>query len=263
MDRGLLSEPSVVAASREFVCIRLLTYESKEEGLFLGKVFRGRTGQLENSVFAVLAPDGTQLTRGGRSPEMVFRGSGREGVAEAMVTAMKKIATDYPGRSGEADSAGERSLPVLEDLRRAMNASACDIQPLVIVADSNPKTRAQRVSAVQSLAWSPEFIGTFAYVVVSDLSELAKIEGAPQEAGTFVVQTDAYGLAAKVLSQTDSLEAPALESVFQEGHASFKGVAKDSREHIQKGRKDGKNWEPEIPVTDPHGPKPDRKRARL
>ena len=35
MDRSYLSQQDVIAASRPFICVRLTTYESKEEGAFL------------------------------------------------------------------------------------------------------------------------------------------------------------------------------------------------------------------------------------
>ena len=63
----------MVKASRDFVCIRPTTYESAEEAKVLESFFSGRSGQLENTVFVMLAPDGkTKLTRSGRSPQHIF-----------------------------------------------------------------------------------------------------------------------------------------------------------------------------------------------
>ena len=64
----------MVTASRAFVCVRPATYESATEGKLLLSLFRGRLGNLENSVFALLGPDGKErLTKTGRSPGMVFK----------------------------------------------------------------------------------------------------------------------------------------------------------------------------------------------
>lgn len=58
MDRSFLSRPEVVRASRQFVCIRLATYESFEEAQMLRGIFLGGSGQVENTTFALLSPDG-------------------------------------------------------------------------------------------------------------------------------------------------------------------------------------------------------------
>ena len=66
----------MIAASRKFVCVRLATYESKEEADLLTDIFVGRSGELENTTFVILAPDGKKrLTRAGRGPMFAFRGS--------------------------------------------------------------------------------------------------------------------------------------------------------------------------------------------
>ena len=55
MDRSFLSQPEVIAVSRRLICVRLTTYENKEEGEFLKTLTRTRSGDLENTVLAVLA----------------------------------------------------------------------------------------------------------------------------------------------------------------------------------------------------------------
>ena len=126
MDRSYLSDPAVVAASRDFVCIRLATYESAEEAKFLKKLFIGRSGELENTVFTILSPDGQKkLVRAGRSPHMSFRGPEEESIRE-MADTMKRIAKQYRSRKKA------QALPYLADLRRGLNVASCDIQPLVV-----------------------------------------------------------------------------------------------------------------------------------
>ena len=75
MDRSFLSDKGIIRASRKFVCARLATYESKEEAEYLSRIFRGRSGQLENTVFCIMSPDGKdKLVRSGRSPGWSFPG---------------------------------------------------------------------------------------------------------------------------------------------------------------------------------------------
>ena len=75
MDRSFLSDKGIIRASRNFVCVRLSTYESKEEAEYLSRIFT-RRGQLENTVFCIMSPDGKdKLVNAGRSPGWAFPGS--------------------------------------------------------------------------------------------------------------------------------------------------------------------------------------------
>ena len=78
MDRSFLSDKGIIRASRGFVCARLATYENKEEAEYLGRIFRGRSGQLENTVFCIMSPDGKdRLVR--TVSRLVFSRLGRPG----------------------------------------------------------------------------------------------------------------------------------------------------------------------------------------
>src|SRR5438876_648503 len=124
MDRSYLSVRAVVEASRNFVCARLLTYESAEEGKFLESVLRTRSGLLENTVFTILTPDAkTQLVPAARTARAAFPG------AAEMAAAMNRLAAQHPGKGDVA-----RELPWVVDLRRGLNVAACDLVPLVVVA---------------------------------------------------------------------------------------------------------------------------------
>ncbi len=252
MDKSYLSDKTIVAASREFVCIRLLTYESKSEGKFLESIFQGRNGTLENTVFALLAPDGTKITRGGRSPDRVFRGRTQEERATAMVNAMKKFADEYESKVSKSTS---RTLPTFVDFRRALNAASCDLQPLVVIAGKDAAATAKAVTMVSEIAWSDEFVGDFAYATVDDIKELAKIPNATTP-GIYVIQANEYGTAGRVLAHrpaVDTITAKDALVVLREGANRFKAKSKDSRQHIRDGRRKREHWEPEIPVTDGNG----------
>ena len=67
MDRSYLSQPEVVAASRDFVCVRLMTYESRVEGDFLTAFnvtrsdgYRAALSWVELSTGACTAMSGTE-----------------------------------------------------------------------------------------------------------------------------------------------------------------------------------------------------------
>jgi hypothetical protein len=188
MDRSFLSDPKVVAASRAFVCIRLATYENADEARFLEEIFRGRSGELENTVFSILAPDGKALVRSGRSPHMTFRGLDEAAAIDAMAKEMTRLAARYEPKEGALD---HRPLPACADLRRGLNIAACDLLPLVVVADPSLE------SALAKLAWSDAFRGRFAY---ARADATAKVAGVKAGDGLSVVAPDAYGVTAKMLA---------------------------------------------------------------
>ena len=111
MDRSFLSQSDVVAAARNFVCVRLVTYESGVEGEFLKAFNVTRSGDLENTVFTIVAPDGVRpLVRSSRSTKGTFRD------AAQMAEAMAKIAANNPGR---IDVPGLPELPTVATVRLA------------------------------------------------------------------------------------------------------------------------------------------------
>src|SRR5581483_3137143 len=91
MDRSYLSQPPVIAAARDFVCVRLTTYEDPFEMAFMKSFDITRSGEVENTTFSILAPDGrTPLVRVSRSMKGTFKD------AAAMAAAMGRIAQKYP-----------------------------------------------------------------------------------------------------------------------------------------------------------------------
>lgn len=240
MDRRFLSDAAVVAASRSFICIRLATYESVEEAKFLTALAAGRTSALENAVFVMLAPDGKKaLTRPTRSPARLYSS------AAEMAKSMAKIAKDVTPTSEP------QALPLLADLRRAINVAACDMQPLVA-------TTTKKDAAIKALAWAPAFIGRMAYARVTDLTELKAIEGSDGKAGVYIVQSGVYGLKARVLVKAKSNSRVDLEAALTEALKKFTAEGKDQRKHIRTGRRSGATWKPVIEKTDP-GPRRGRR----
>src|SRR5262249_26306887 len=125
MDRSFLSQPDVVAASRSFVCVRLATYEDEQEGVFLKAFHVTRSGELENTVFTILSPDGKrQLARASRGANQTF------GDAARMARTMQRIAGEVAPKTSVKPPS---ELPKVANVRLAVNVSACDNQPLVLV----------------------------------------------------------------------------------------------------------------------------------
>ena len=249
MDRSFLSQPAVIAASRRFICVRLATYESAEEAEFLKSVFLGRSGELENTTFALLAPDGrTTLSRAGRSPDFAFRGTRELTPAAEMAQSMDAIAKRYE-KSALKDPA---EMPVAEDVRLGLDIASCDGQPLVILCGDDAAARKKLAERVGAASWTEPLLGRAAYAVATKADDLKAVEGAPKGAGLLVVQPDTYGLTGKVLaSAPQGADAARIAQTLTDGFAAHRAPAKDPRAHIAEGRRLGIDWKTEIPDTDP------------
>src|SRR5688500_20358167 len=119
MDRSFLSDPAVIAAARRFVCVRLLTYEDGAEAAFLKDLVPTGSGELENTVFAVLSPDGKRpLARPARSARQSF------GDAARLAAGLGRIAAAHPAAKAADLAAPE--LPAVPTVTLAVNVAACD-----------------------------------------------------------------------------------------------------------------------------------------
>jgi hypothetical protein len=242
MDRSYLSQPAVIAAARPFVCVRLTTYENKDEGDFLKGLAHTRSGELENSVFTILAPDGhTQLARASRSTKQTF------GDAQRMAATMNRIAGGYRDKQAVGGA-----LPTVPTPRLAVNVAACDSQPLVVVFATDPKVRRELEDRLRPLAWGERFIGRFVYAVTADAAELTVIDGPAPAARVAVAQPGKFGLSGTVLAHTGAAATPAeLEACLADGLAKFHRDDKTFANHVRQGHLQGVFWETVTPVTDP------------
>lgn len=242
MDGSYLSHAGIVAASRSFVCIRPLTYESAAEAPFLESLFRGRSGNLENTVFAMLGPDAkTRLCRTGRSPDFAFRSP------DEMATAMKEIIKKYPNARSIS-----RPLPVLANVRLGLNVSSCDNTPLAIIYSPEEATRKRLGQQLATMAWSKNHIGQVQYCMATRAEDLKPLGLKSPKPGILVVQPSAYGDKGLLISAVDvtaetnrvaeAVDFALLVSEFQQ---------KTMQVHVPQGRRLGVDWKTTIPVTDP------------
>ena len=263
MDGSFLSTRATVEASRPFVCIRLATYENQDEVDFMKRLYGSYTGEIANTMFALLSPDGkARLSEADRSPAQVFGGviqrrASQPGAAEQnkaaaarMVESMEVISLAYPGKEGAAG--GPQALPYLGDLRMAVNVAACDNQPLLVVYAEKLGELARLEKALQPIAWSKEIIGRTLYVPASDAAEYTRyIKGGKPLAGYALVAPEPYGRHATPLLAIDGETKP--ESVRQQliaALALYNPPPKDFEKHEAEGLKAGIQWKPKTPITD-------------
>jgi hypothetical protein len=243
MDRSFLSQAAVIEASRQFVCVRLLTYENEEEGIFLKSLFRTRSGELENTVFAVLAPDGKRvLVAAHRSARHEFSDAGE------LADSLNRVARPFTDRKERR----ERALPLVANVRLALNVAACDSRPLVVILAEEAPARKRLEGTLVELAWSDRFIGQFVYVAAASTKDLSAIRGLEPGSGVIVVEPGRYGVDGKVLAQAAaSASRDQLARVLREAAAACRPQTKSYPAHIQDGREQKIFWETATPVTDP------------
>ena len=244
MDGSFLSDERVVAASRDFVCIRLATYEDKQEAEFMSQVFTPRSGVLENTTFGILSPDGKHnLVTPGRGPMHAFRD------ATSMANRMQLIALQHPGAKKSRWT--DEQLPTLKSVDVALNVGACDNLPVLITFAQNHKRLAEINEVVLAAAWTEEAAGHFVYASTIDASKLKPIPGVKGSEGVLVVEPGPYGLSGKILWESSVVKSPnVVRDKLLETAASFARVAPQYTAHIQLGIQLGIDWESAIPETD-------------
>lgn len=239
MDRSFLSQPEVVAASRDFVCIRLATYESEEEAQVMRHFFVGGSGQMENTTFAMVAPDGrTPLVRSGRSPDFAFRD------AHEMALWMTQTARRYNS------SPIAPRLPVCLDTRVALDVAACDGLPLVVAYGPDAASLSAVERALGPLSWSSALIGRAVYARTTRADDFRCARVRPTRACVVVIAPGKFGVDGTVVAAFDADSRLAARLRASLPTAVTRWV--DIDQHIRSGRQAGIHWETAIPNTDPN-----------
>ncbi|MDG2470652.1 MAG: thioredoxin family protein [Pirellulaceae bacterium] len=242
MDSSYWTNQEVIKASRDFVCIRLATYEDKKEVEFLKGIFRGRSGDLENTTFVILDSDGKKrLSRSGRSPDFAFRG------ANAFVTGLNKIAKE---KNSAEKRFSDANLPLIKNVDLALNVASCDQVQLVVVVGENEQKMNELAEKAAPLAWNEKVGGQFLFAKTCDPKELLPINGKPPVNGLIVVEPGQFGMTGKIVeSFGEKIEFDRFVEKLAEHSATYE-VLKDYRQHVQAGIQLGIKWESETPVTD-------------
>jgi hypothetical protein len=240
MDRSFLSDAQVAEAARRFVCVRIITYEDTEEQKILHAMGGTGSGEVENTVFTILAPDATtKLLRPGRSTRDHFRS------AAAMAEALEQISRKYPGR----DDSELPPLPKNASVKLAINVAACEGIPVVVLHAKNAETLKTLESRVRRLAWTDEFRGRFVYGIATVTDDLVALDGASE--GLSIAQSEQYGRSAKVVAHADaSASSLALTLALRNGLEAARPSQVAFFEHIRQGRQQGVLWETLLPITD-------------
>ncbi len=234
---------NVIKASRNFICVRMMTYESASEAQFLKTLWRP-DAPLENTIFAILDPDGRSIVRGGRSPQMVFQD------ADEMASHMNEIARYY----GSNGSSVPKELPTVDTVRLAVDVAACDKRPLVIVVGQNDEERKQLAKRLAPTAWSEQLIGKLVYTTGSE-ADLSTIKNAGHSSGYVFVAPGLFGTDGTAIMQlAANASQTELASASKQALSLYRPQVLSHHDHVRAGRQNGIEWQTAIPVTDPHSP---------
>lgn len=241
MDRGLLSDRAVIAASRNFVCIRTATYEDKREAEFHREKLFGAGSDLRNFGFCLLSPDAkTSLKRSRRGPNYIYAN------AAAMAADLQKIAKRYPKKHLKKPGV---VLPKMKNVRLALNVASCDGLPLVIAVGKTPDDIKSLSSTLSKVIWRENLAGKFIYATTSKAIDLEAIDDAKFATGILVIKPDKYGLKGKLLNKIGAnASVKKVETTLLDTVKSFQRTAKTHGNHVRMGRRNGDTWETEVPV---------------
>jgi hypothetical protein len=240
MDRSFLSRPEVIAASRDFVCVRLATYEDRVEAKFVQGLVRTHSSELENTAFCLLAPDGKKkLSRSARGTEQVYDD------AAAMAADMRRVVGQYSPKAAPSE------LPLVANPRLALDVAAADGLPLVVIVGKDAAARQRTLERIARLAWTEGFIGRFVYAEGS-VKDVLGVSGISIDAGVVVIAPDKFGQKGTVLRQLGA-EAPAerITEALRGATDEYKASPKTFQAHVREGQRLGVFWETRVPVTDP------------
>ena len=253
IDNGWLLKDEVVAASRDFVCIRLTSYESAEEAAFVTKL----QGNPVNTVFAILTPDAL--------PALAMKGLGR-GPGELfadpadMVKQMGEVAAKYAVGVAATKADGQPALPITLDARLGLAVASADLQPLALVIAPDEITRAALEAKLAVLAWSNDLRGRFTYASADSLGGL-KLDGLDTlksdafksgafKSGVLLIEPDVFGVEGKIVSAIDANDVDKMLSDAMHAASAKHVRAAKSREQLKRlALANGIFFETGIPVS--------------
>ena len=186
MEERVFSQPEIKKALSRFVCVRLDGRESQDSAQLKIEYGPVVPGNVQNRI---VSPTGENLAA---LPTHLN--------TQDLAAYLNEWADRYPGEN--VSYTNESPMPYFSTVHQALNISACDARPLVIVVSDNNETKARLETMAKPLAWSDEFSGRF-HFAQSDLenSTLEQLNGmkTPAENGVYIVEPDQFGMAGKVL----------------------------------------------------------------
>ena len=248
----MFSQEDFINASRQFVCVRLESYESEEHQKIVRSFLNGR---FENTAFCLLAPDGKErLSRSGRAPWMAFsprrgpRGEGGDAEMKTTLDAMEKVAK-------KSRTKGALSKPVVQDFhsfKQSLNVASGD-QRLLLYAAVKENQQGALKKTLSRVFGDKQIIGRFHsdfFSADTDEDWAKSVEGEKSKQGLLIIQSDKFGQHGKVLKQlpatasTKEIKTALLEANQAFAKSEQRKVYKD---HVSDGRRQHIEFENAMP----------------
>jgi hypothetical protein len=221
----------VIKASRNFICIRIDSYESEKAQKIVRNFLDGR---FENTAFCLLAPDGkTKLSRSTRGPNQALGGN--------LASSLDQIAAKYKTKGNTA----EAPAPDFPNFRLGLNVSSADQRALVLVTGTEKELKATR-QILPAICNDPEVIGRLHYDFETDVTTwTAALTGDKSTSQIKIIVPDAYGQKGVIVKSLPLDTKPeALKKALLEANESFAKTTekKTYNTHVQEGRRQGIKW---------------------
>ena len=92
------------------------------------------------------------------------------------------------------------------------------------------------------------------YAISNHPDDLEKISGCTGKSGFLIVQPGKFGIDGEaIITLPENTKESDLRKAMEKALQRHEAEKKNTRRHIQEGRKEGVHWETEIPVTDSGG----------
>lgn len=209
--------------------MRIDSYESEAHQEWVRRFLGGR---FENSVFAILAPNGQDwLSRGDRSPNQVFGSDAR------VLSGMKAIADRFPGK-------GDLAEALVEDfhtVRQALNVASADQRVLVLTAGSGDEVSGARDS-LRAIANHKDVIGRFHFDFDTGYGWRQTVKSVKSASGIFLIRPGEFGMDGDVMAELEiNAVNSAILAALEKARAEFAATTdkKVYSEHVAKGGKLG------------------------
>ena len=243
----MFSEKKVIEVSRDFVCVRLESYESEEHQGMVRDLLRGA---FANTAFCVLAPDGKKrLSSSGRSPAALFgRRGGPEFGAEEVVEVLQEISSEYKAKGDDEDAV----IQDFHSFRQALNVAAGD-QRLLVYTISKESERKKAEKVLQAVLNDAEIEGLFHHDfgdAAIDKDWMKSVSDERTGSGFVVIHADEFGMQGEVVARL-SLETSS-KALREKLVASNEAFAESEErkiygEHVREGRRNGVFFEGGMP----------------
>lgn len=245
MQNSLFASEKVIEASRDFVCIRIETFENKESEKMVRSLLNGR---FANTAFCIFDPHGKRrLTNAGRGPNLLGGGRGEDKDVASVARHMKRIASRYSPSANQADAV----LQDFHSFRQALNVASAD-QRLLVFVNANEKERIPALENLQQVFSDEELVGRFHldFLDDEDTDWHKTIKSVEKEPGIMVIRSGKFGVDGTAVDRLklDSSSDEIRQSLLT---ANKKFASAEKRKsysaHVQQGRRKGIYFENEIP----------------